>query len=66
MKKIVLQGNNAREALHKHTAECTNIFREVNDWMSIIARRNQVLKEVCTKIQVLNEEFVAMMDPMEQ
>jgi hypothetical protein len=34
--------------------------------MGIITRCNQVLEEVCTKIQVLNEEVVAMMDPMEQ
>jgi hypothetical protein len=34
--------------------------------MGIIARRNQVLEEVCTKIQVLNEEFSSTMDPMEQ
>jgi hypothetical protein len=66
MQKIILQGNNARAALHKHTTDCTKIFREVSDWMGIIARWNQVLEEVCTKIQVLNEEVVATMDPMEQ
>jgi hypothetical protein len=38
MQKIILQGNNARAALHKHTTDCTKIFREVNDWMGIIAR----------------------------
>jgi predicted nucleic acid-binding Zn-ribbon protein len=38
MQKIVLQGNNARATLHKHTTECTKIFREVSDWMGIIAR----------------------------
>jgi hypothetical protein len=66
MQKIVLQGNNARAALHKHTEECKQIFREVSDWMGIIARCNQVLEEVHTKIQVLNEEVAATMDPMEQ
>jgi hypothetical protein len=34
--------------------------------MEIIAQRNQVLEEVCTKIQVLNEEVATTMDPMEQ
>jgi hypothetical protein len=38
MQKIILQGNNARAALHKHTMDCTKIFREVSDWMGIIAR----------------------------
>jgi hypothetical protein len=66
MEKIVLEGNNAREALHKHTNECTKIFREVSDWMGIIARHNEVLEDVRTKIQVLNEEVAAMMDPLEQ
>jgi hypothetical protein len=66
MQKIVLEGNNARETLHKHTTECKNIFREVSDWMGIIARRNQVLEDVCTKIQVLNEEFATTMDPLEK
>jgi hypothetical protein len=66
MQKIVLQGNNARATLHKHTMDCTKIFREVSDWMGIIARWNQVLEEVHTKIQVLNEEVAVTMDPMEQ
>jgi TolA-binding protein len=50
MEKIVLEGNNARAALHKHTTECTKVFREVSNWIGIIARRNQVLEDVCTKI----------------
>jgi hypothetical protein len=66
MQKIVLQGNNARATLHKHTVECKLIFREVSDWMGIITRHNQVLEEVRTKIQVLNEEVSPTMDPMEQ
>jgi chromosome segregation ATPase len=66
MEKIVLEHNNVRATLHKCTTECTNIFREVSDWMGIIARRNQSLKDVHTKIHVLNEEVVAMMDPLEQ
>jgi hypothetical protein len=66
MEKIVLEGNNARETLHKHTTECTRIFREVNDWMGIITRHNQNLEDVYTKIQVLNEEFAATMDPLEK
>ena len=40
MEKIVLEGNNARETLHKRTTECINIFREVSDWMGIIAMCN--------------------------
>jgi hypothetical protein len=66
MQKIILQGNNARATLHKQTMDCTRIFKEVSDWMGIIARRNQVLEEVRTKIQVLNEEVAVTMDPMEQ
>jgi hypothetical protein len=66
MEKIVLEGNNARATLHKRTTECTNIFREVSDWMGIIARRNQTLEDVRTRIQVLNEEVAATMDPLEQ
>jgi hypothetical protein len=66
MEKIVLEGNNARATLHKRTTECTNIFREVSDWMGIIARCNQTLEDVCTRIQVLNEEVVATMDPLEK
>jgi phage-related tail protein len=61
-----LQGNNARVALHKHTTDYTKIFREVSDWMGIIARWNQVLEEMHTKIQVLNEEVAETMDPMEK
>jgi len=34
--------------------------------MAIIARCNQVLEEVRKKIQVLNEEVAATMDPMEK
>jgi len=34
--------------------------------MGIIARHNQVLEEVHTKIQVLNEEVAVTMDPIEQ
>jgi hypothetical protein len=66
MEKIVLEGNNARATLHKCTTECTKIFREVSDWMGIIARHNQTLEDVCTRIQLLNEEVVATMDPLEQ
>jgi chromosome segregation ATPase len=66
MEKIVLEGNNARETLHKCTTEFTNIFREVSDWMGIIARCNQTLEDVHTRIQVLNEEVVATMDPLEK
>jgi hypothetical protein len=34
--------------------------------MGIIARCNQTLEDVCTKIQSLNEEVVVTMDPLEQ
>jgi hypothetical protein len=47
MEKIVLEGNNARATLHKRTTECTKIFREVSDWMGIIARCNQTLEDMC-------------------
>jgi hypothetical protein len=53
-------------ALHKCTTKCTKIFREVSDWMGIMARHNQNLEEVCTRIQLLNEEVVITMDPQEQ
>jgi hypothetical protein len=66
MEKIVLEGNNAQATLHKCTTECTQIFREVSDWMGIIARRNQSLEDVRTRIQVLNEEVAATMDPLEK
>jgi hypothetical protein len=66
MQKIILQGNDARATMHKHTAECTKTFMEFNDWMGIMARRNQVLEDVRTRIQVLNEEVAATIDPMEQ
>jgi hypothetical protein len=46
--------------------DCTRIFKEVSDWMGIIARQNQVLEELHTKIQVLNEQVVVTMDPIEQ
>jgi hypothetical protein len=52
--------------LHKHTTDCTKIFKEVSDYMGIISRWDQVLEEVHTNIQVLNEEVVVTMDPMEQ
>jgi hypothetical protein len=50
----------------KCTTECTRIFCEVNDWMGIIARHNQTLEDVCARIQLLNEEVVVTMDPLEQ
>jgi hypothetical protein len=53
MEKIVLEGNNARETLHKRTVECTKIFREVSDWMGIISRCNQTLEDLCVNIQSL-------------
>ena len=50
MEKVVLEGNNARVALHKCTTKCTKIFREVSDRMEIMARHNQTLEEVRTRI----------------
>jgi hypothetical protein len=55
MEKVVLEGNNAIAALHKHIIECTRIFREFSDWMGIIARCNQILEDVHARIQLLNE-----------
>jgi hypothetical protein len=66
MDNILLEANNSQATLHKHTTECTNIFREVSDWMGIIARCKQVLEDVRTKIHVLNEEVAAMMNPLEK
>jgi hypothetical protein len=66
MEKRVLEGNNAQVTLYKCTNECTNIFREVKDWMGIIARCNQTLEDVHTRIQVWNEEVVSTMDLLEQ
>jgi hypothetical protein len=66
MEKIVLEGNNAQTTLHKHIVECKKIFREVSDWMGIIARCNQNLEDVCTIIQLLNEEVATTMDLVEK
>jgi hypothetical protein len=55
MDKLVLEGNNARAALHKCTTKGTRIFREVRDWMRIIARHNQTMEDVHTRIKPLNE-----------
>jgi hypothetical protein len=66
MERVVLEGNNARETLHKRTAECTRIFWEVSDWMGIISWCNQTLEDLCMKIQSLNEEVSITMDPLEQ
>jgi hypothetical protein len=38
--------------------KCTRIFREVSDWMGIIARHIHTLEDIFTKIQMLNEEIV--------
>jgi len=48
------------------TQRTAPIFLEFNEWMGIITWQNQVLEEVQTKIQVMNEEIVVTMDPMEQ
>ena len=66
MQNIVLQGNNAQAALHKHTIEWMKIFWEVNDWMGIITRWNKTLEDVWARIQLLNEEVAATMDPLEK
>jgi hypothetical protein len=66
LEKIVLEGNNARETLHKRTSECTEIFREVSDWMGIISRCNQTLEDLCVKIQSLNKEETNTLDLMEE
>jgi hypothetical protein len=42
MERVVLEGNNARETLHKKTAECTKIFWEVSDWMGIISHATRL------------------------
>jgi hypothetical protein len=66
MENVFLEGSNTKSALHKHTAECTRIFHEVNDWMGIITRHNQTLEDVRARIQLLNEEFAVTMDLLEK
>jgi hypothetical protein len=66
MERVVLEGNNARETLHKKTVECTKIFWEVSYWMGIISRCNQTLEDLCMKIHSLNEEVSIAMDLLEQ
>jgi hypothetical protein len=46
LEKVVLEGNNARVTLHKRTAECKTIFKEVSDWMGIISRCNQTWEDM--------------------
>jgi hypothetical protein len=65
MGNIILEGNNARATLHKCIVEYTKIFHEVIEWMGIIARCNQTMEDVCSKIQSLNEEVVVTMDMLE-
>jgi hypothetical protein len=65
MEKLVLEGNNVRETLHKRTTECMRIFRKVSDWMGIIARHNQTLEDMRENIQSLNEEVVVTMYSLE-
>jgi hypothetical protein len=36
LERVVLEGNDARDLLHKKTVECTTIFKEVNNWMGVI------------------------------
>jgi hypothetical protein len=43
MEKIVLEGNNERETLHKRTVKCTKIFGEIIDWMGITSRHKHTL-----------------------
>jgi hypothetical protein len=66
MHKIILEGNNAREILHKRTTKCTKIFREVSDWMGIISRCNQTLEDLHVKIQSFHEEETNTLDLLEQ
>jgi hypothetical protein len=66
LERVVLEGNDARDVLHKKTVECTTIFKEVSDWMGVITRCNQALEELCMKIQTLNEEASKAQDPLEQ
>jgi hypothetical protein len=49
LEKIVLEANDARDVMHKKTAECTTILKEVNDWMGVINRRNQALEDLQKK-----------------
>jgi hypothetical protein len=44
LERVFLEGNDARDLLHKNTVECTTIFKEVNDWMGVITHRNQELE----------------------
>jgi hypothetical protein len=65
LEKVVLEGNNARITLHKNNAECTTIFKEIIDLMGVISRCNQILEDLCLKIQSLNEEATKTLDPLE-
>jgi hypothetical protein len=40
LERVFLEGNDARDLLHKKTVECTTIFKEVNDWMGVITHCN--------------------------
>ena len=66
MEKIVLEGNNASETLHKQIAKCTKIFKEVSDRMGIISICNHTLEDFHAKIQSLDAEVSNTLDPLEQ
>jgi uncharacterized coiled-coil DUF342 family protein len=55
IQRFVLEGNDARDLLHKNIAKCTTIFKEVSEWIGVITHCNQELEELRTKIQTLNE-----------
>jgi hypothetical protein len=62
---VVLEGNDASDVLHNKNIECTTIFKEFSDWMSVTTQRNQELEYIFTKIQSLNEEVSKAQDPLE-
>jgi hypothetical protein len=66
LERVVLEGNDARDLLHKNIVECTTIFKEVNDWMGVITPLQPGTGILCTRIQTLNEEATKTHDPLEQ
>jgi hypothetical protein len=66
LERVVLEGNDARDLLHKKTVECTTIFKEVRYWMGVITCHNQGLEELWTRIQTLNKEATKTHNPLEQ
>jgi hypothetical protein len=66
LKRVFVEGNDARVLLHKKTVECTTIFNEVSEWMGVITHHNQALEDLRIIIHTLNEKATKTHDPLEQ